>query len=105
MRAYVTRLARVEELEAFIQAGVPVVASVTYSLLKGQPDKGDGHLVVVIGFGENGDVIINDPGTRISMRKSVARDRFAAAWSKSHKTVYLIHPSTHSIPVSTNGHW
>jgi len=82
-----------------------VVASVTYSVLKGQPDRGDGHLVVVVGFEKNGDVLINAPGTRISMRKSVPRDRFAAAWSKSHNTVYLIHPSAHAIPVSTNGHW
>jgi uncharacterized protein YvpB len=105
MRAYVTRLATVDEVEAWIQAGVPVVASVTYSLLKGDADAGDGHLVVVVGFDEQGDVVINDPGTRIAMRKTVARERFAAAWSKSHHTVYLIHPSDHSIPHSEPGHW
>jgi hypothetical protein len=105
MRAYVARLAEVHELKTWIQAGVPIVTSVTYSILKGRPDQGDGHLVVVVGFDDKGDVVLNDPGTRIAMRKTVARDRFVAAWLKSHNTVYLIHPSSHSIPVSTNGHW
>lgn len=105
MRAYVARLSEVGELEAWIRAGVPVVTSITYSTLKGQPSQGDGHLVVVMGFEANGDVRIHDPGTRLSMRKTVPRDRFAAAWSESHNTVYLIHPSDHPIPHSERGHW
>jgi uncharacterized protein YvpB len=105
MRAYVARLGAVGELEAWIRTGVPIITSVTYSILKGQPDQGDGHLVVVLGFNDQGDVILNDPGTRIAMRKTVTRDRFAAAWSKSHNTVYLIHPSNHPIPHSPHGHW
>ena len=105
MRAYVTRLGVVSELEAWIRAGVPIITSVTYSILKGQPDQGDGHLVVVVGFDDKGDVILNDPGTRIAMRKTVTRDRFAAAWSQSHNTVYLIHPANHPSPESHLGHW
>ena len=64
-----------------------MVASVTYSVLKGQPDQGDGHLVVVVGVHDQGNVVINDPGTRIAMEQTVARARFVAAWSKSHHTV------------------
>jgi uncharacterized protein YvpB len=105
MRGYVTRLGDVSELGSWIAAGVPVVTSVTYSILKGQPSQADGHLVVVVGFDENGDVILNDPGTRIARRKTVPRDRFAAAWAESHNTVYLIHPSGHPIPRSPHGHW
>ncbi len=105
MRGYVTRLGHVGELGSWIAAGVPVVTSVTYSILKGKPDQGDGHLVVVVGFDERGDVVLNDPGTRIAMRKTVPRDRFAAAWAESHNTVYLIHPTDHPVPHSPHGHW
>jgi hypothetical protein len=105
MRGYVTRLGSVDELQPWIAAGVPVVASVTYSILKGLPDQGDGHLVVVVGFDANGDVVLNDPGTRISMRRTVPRDRFAAAWAGSYHTVYLVHPASYPIPVSPHGHW
>jgi hypothetical protein len=37
MRAYVTRLGDVSELEEWIAAGVPVILSVSYALLKGKP--------------------------------------------------------------------
>ncbi len=105
MRGYVTRLANVAELEPWIAAGVPVVASVSYSLLKGEPDTNDGHLVVVVGFDSVGAVIVNDPGTRHAMRKTVPRDQFAAAWSHSRNTVYLIYPADRAIPASPEGHW
>jgi hypothetical protein len=105
MRGYVTRLGSVNELEAWTNSGVPVVASVTHSTLKGQPNQNDGHLVVVVGFDPNGDVVLNDPGTRHSMRKTVPRDRFAAAWSESHNTVYLVYPLDHPVPTSPHAHW
>jgi hypothetical protein len=105
MRGYVARLANLTELEAWTSAGVPVVASVSYSLLKGLHDQADGHLVVVVGFSTEGDVILNDPGTRHSMQKTIPRDRFAAAWSKSHNTVYLVHPADYPLPISPAQHW
>lgn len=105
MRAYVTRLGTTSELETWIQTGVPIVASVSYSILKGNPDQRDGHLVVVVGFDKQGNIILNDPGTRISMQKTVARDRFAAAWASSQNTVYIIHPSQLPIPNSPHNHW
>jgi uncharacterized protein YvpB len=105
MRGYVTRLGHVGELESWTTAGVPVVASVAYSLLKGEPNQSDGHLVVVVGFDPEGAVILNDPGTRHSVRKTVPRDKFATAWSHSRNTVYIVHPVDHPIPASPDGHW
>jgi hypothetical protein len=105
MRGFVTRLADVTELEHWIAARVPVVASISYSVLKGQPNRADGHLVVVVGFAENGDVILNDPGTRRLMRNTFPREQFAAAWAQSHNTVYLVHPLEHPIPRSPDRHW
>ena len=62
MRAYVTRLADVAELETWVTARVPPVVSVSYDLLHGRKQKqSNEHLVVCIGFTEKGDAIINDP--------------------------------------------
>jgi len=106
MRACVTRLAAVEELEHWIAAGVPVAASVSYAVLQGrarEPD--DGHLVVCVGFEQNGDVVLNDPGTTRRLRRSFSRADFATAWRCSGNTVYLIHPEAWPVPENRWGHW
>ena len=56
MRAYVTRLSGMEDLESWIAAGVPVVASVSADRLNGRSPvtPGDGHLVVVVGLLRDG---------------------------------------------------
>jgi hypothetical protein len=105
LRACVTRLGDVSELEQWVRAGVPVAASLTYSVLKGEPDQDDGHLVVCVGFSDQGDVVLNDPGSRRERRKTVARDRFTAAWARSHRTVYLVYPETFTPPPDRYGHW
>lgn len=106
MRAYVSRFASVEELEHWIAAGVPVAASVSYAILQGRArEPEDGHLVVCVGFEENGDVVLNDPGTTKRMRRSFPRADFAAAWRCSGSTVYLIHPEAWPLPENRWGHW
>lgn len=71
LRAFVTRLSDVSELEDWIAAGVPVAASVSYNLLRGLArEPADGHLVVVRGFTATGDPIVNDPGTGHEIRRS-----------------------------------
>lgn len=106
LRAFVTRLADVSELEDWIASGVPVAVSVSYNLLRGQPrDRSDGHLVVVRGFTGNGSVIVNDPGTSRGIRRVFPRADLVKAWAVSHNTVYLVHPARHRLPVDRFGHW
>lgn len=106
MRAYVTRLSDVAELEEWIAADVPVAVSVSYNLLRGMPrDRSDGHLVVVRGFTADGEVIVNDPGTGKEIRRVFSRANLARAWSVSQNTVYLVHPVTHVSPPDRFGHW
>jgi len=104
MRAYVTRLRDVRDLEEWIAAKVPVVTSISYALLKGEEKKraNDGHLVVLVGFAENGDPIFNDPG-RAVVRMQYKRADFIKAWKNSDNTVYLIYPEGHNVPVG--GPW
>ena len=104
MRAYVTRLRDLSEVEAWIAAGVPVALSVEYGLLKGQGNKDSGHLVLCNGFTATGDVVIADPG-----RRPLAGERYrvfprrdvAAAWASSQNTVYLVYPESMQPPAAS----
>jgi hypothetical protein len=110
VRAYVTRLGGIAELEDWIAAGIPVIISVSSYLTNDRTSGPDnGHLIVCVGFTENGDVVTNDPG--VSVRRNVrarrvyAREKVANAWKKSKNAVYLIYPETAKIPANRLGHW
>jgi uncharacterized protein YvpB len=110
LRACVTRLADVAELEAFVAAGIPPVCSVSYQLLHGKTSgANNGHLVVCAGFTERGDVVINDPWADFlkgdKVRQVISRQDFAKAWRHSHGTVYLIYPEGWRVPLSPHGRW
>jgi len=110
MRAYVTRLEDIAELEDWIAAGIPVIISVSSYLTSDRTSGPDnGHLIVCVGFTDKGDVVVNDPG--VSVRRNVrarrvyVREKVANAWTKSKNTVYLIYPETAKVPVNRLGHW
>ncbi len=106
IRAYVSRFADVAEIEDWIVAGVPVIVSLDYDRLRRKDDVGgSGHLVVVAGFSDRGDVIINDPGSRRFMRHTYRRSDFVAAWNHSRRTVYLVYSENLTTPVDRLGHW
>lgn len=110
MRAFVTRFADVREIEDWIAAGVPVAASVSFDLLNGKPkDQGNGHLIVVVGFTETGDIVVNDPWPaprkENSIRKVFPRENLIRAWRRSRHAVYLIYPERHPVPENRWGHW
>lgn len=105
MRGCVTRFSDVSELEDWIAAGFPVGLSVCYDLLRGQPSEPSGHLVVCAGFTETGDAIINDPGTRLNVRKTFSRENLIKGWGYSRNTVYLIYPIGARLPKDRFHHW
>ncbi|MEJ0089994.1 MAG: C39 family peptidase [Limisphaerales bacterium] len=110
MKSYVTRFDDLSEVEDWIAAGIPVILSARWDwLLPGRPLDNDGHLIVCIGFTENGDVVINDPATRLEKGESVRRIYKRAdvihSWTKSHNTVYLVFPDKVKIPANVYGHW
>ena len=75
MRGYISRLTDVSELEDWIEAGIPIATSVSYNRLKGKGIAGSGHLIVCVGFNENGDIVVNDPGTHLgNVRRTFSRD-------------------------------
>jgi hypothetical protein len=105
MRAYVTRMSDVSELEDWIANGIPVGLSLCYNKLRGRDGRPSGHLVVCVGFTDEGDVIINDPGTRLNVRKTFPRKNLIAAWAYSQNAAYMIYPEDSPIPTDRFGHW
>lgn len=110
LRSCVTRLDNLSEVEAWIAAGIPVILSTRWDLLEaGRPPDSTGHLIVCIGFTSKGDVVVNDPATRLDRRESVRRiyqrQNVIRAWASSRNTVYLVYPEAYSIPRDEFGHW
>jgi Peptidase_C39 like family len=102
--AFVTRLRSLREAEAFISAGIPLVASIAFGPgeLNGAPiTSTSGHLLVIRGFTTSGNVIVNDPAgaTAKSVRRVYQRGQFENAWVDSTGgVVYVIHPSSVALP-------
>ena len=110
MRSYVTRFDDLAEVEDWIAAGIPVILSARWDwLLPGRPLDKDGHLIVCIGFTDTGDVVINDPATRLEkgepVRRIYKRENVSRSWTKSHNAVYLVYPESAKIPADKFGHW
>jgi hypothetical protein len=105
MRAYVTRFTDIAELEDWIARDLPVGLSVCLNRLRGRKGPPSGHLVVCVGFTKDGDLLINDPGTRQNVRKVVPRKNVLSAWAYSKNAVYLIYPENVAPPEDRFGHW
>jgi hypothetical protein len=101
---FVTRLHDLREAEAFLAAGIPLVASVAYPPggLPGAPARAtDGHLLVIRGLTATGDVVTNDPAapTERSVRRTYDRAAFERAWLQgSGGLVYVIHRDDQPLP-------
>lgn len=101
LEGFVTRLRSLTEAERFIEAGIPLVASISGVLPGFLFTSTNGHLLVIRGFAANGDVITNDPAVRANSqaRKVYPRADFERIWlGGSTGTVYVIHPPGVRLP-------
>jgi hypothetical protein len=105
--ADVTQLHNLSEAEAFIKAGIPLVASVawTSNKLDTAIKSTNGHLLVIEGFtGDGGKVIVNDPAsdTDATVKHFYDREQFERAWiPASGGIVYVIRPNGWRTPSLT----
>ena len=109
--AFVTRLRSLREAELFVNAGIPLVASISFAAgqLDGAPiSASNGHLVVIVGFRADGDVVVNDPAapTRAGVRRTYDRGQFENAWlPRSGGLVYVIRDDAHPLPAGAHTNW
>lgn len=125
LKSRVSRFNHIQQIERWIDAGIPVITSVAWdnrysgrSLNNASiPRATYGHLLVVVGFTNSGDVIVNDPAASPAsqVRRVYDRGQFSRAWLNSDRwrggrsdgVVYLVHPRNKSIPGgwASNGSW
>ena len=106
LRAFVTRLRSLSEAEGFIKAGIPLIVSVSFSRteLTGAGYGTTGHLMVIVGFTANGDVVVNDPASHLiasnaQVRTVYQRAQFENVWiPRSGGTAYVVHPPDVTLP-------
>lgn len=100
---FVTRMRDLTDAERFLAAGIPVVASVSFSSSE-LPEAGystNGHLLVIVGITDQGDVIVNDPASASNqaVRRVYPRQKFENVWiNHSGGVAYVIHPKDIALP-------
>lgn len=104
--AFVTRLRSLVEAQLFIEAGIPLIASINGELPGFLFGKTNGHLLVIRGFTASGDVVTNDPAVlaNAQARKVYARADFERVWLEgSGGVVYVIRPNATALPANVPG--
>ena len=108
--SFVTRLYDLSEAEAFIKAGIPLVASLAFERggLTGSPlTSTPGHMLVVVGFTKDGRVVVNDPAapSNGTVRRTYDRAQFEKAWLEGGGgIVYVARKPTQALPAGA-GRW
>jgi hypothetical protein len=111
-QAFVTRFASLRDVEQLIAAGIPVITSISFRSgeLRGAPIGGtNGHLMVVVGFTESGDVVVNDPAADPrqgeSVRRVYDRGQFEDVWLRRGTSAggsgglgYVVRDADHPLP-------
>jgi hypothetical protein len=94
LRAAVVYLRNLDHAQRFIEAGIPLAISYSWSgdELPGAPlEHSDGHLVVLCGFTGNGDCAVNDPAAP-NLRVVYPRAALERVWLRNNGVAYAIAP-------------
>lgn len=89
MNAIVTRLHTLGDAERLIRAGIPVTTSQSFLAdeLDGAGYGTSGHLMCIVGFTQDGDVIANDPACAddAAVRHVYKRSQFETIWLRTKR--------------------
>lgn len=95
---YLTRFSDWQQVERLIAAGQPIIVSVFVEKgqLRNAPyEKTSGHLIVIEGFDEHGDVLVNDPSVATAAEGQLVyrREDLTNVWLRSVEgTAYVLLP-------------
>lgn len=112
--AFVTRLRSLAEAELFVAAGIPLVVGVAFTRdqLDGAGYDTSGHLAVLVGFDESGDVVVNDPASHgvpsnDKVRTTFDHDDFERAWMRASGgiTYVVVPPEVPLPPAPDEANW
>ena len=85
----ITQIHSLNEAERLVAHGIPVVCSVSFyaSELDGAGYNTSGHLLVIVGFTDDGDVIVNDPASAddSKVRHVYKRHQFETIWLRTQR--------------------
>jgi len=98
LESYIQRFMGLEDLEREIAEGRPVIISVKWrdgDLDNAPIAKTDGHVLVVVGFTAEGDVIVNDPAARSGgVRRVYKREQVYKIWlERASGVAYILSSS------------
>ncbi|WP_084143625.1 C39 family peptidase [Amycolatopsis taiwanensis] len=87
LHGHITRLRSLADVEGYIARGIPVITSQSFlaSELDGAGYGTAGHIMVVVGFTEDGDVIVNDPARDKDVRSVYKRAQFEKVWLRTKR--------------------
>ncbi|WNI14597.1 peptidase C39 family protein [Actinacidiphila sp. ITFR-21] len=89
LQGVVTRLRSLNEVERLTRAGIPVITSQSFlaSELDGAGYGTSGHLMCVVGFTADGDVVANDPASAddAAVRNVYRRAQFETVWLRTKR--------------------
>ncbi|MFJ2956283.1 C39 family peptidase [Streptomyces sp. NBC_00669] len=89
MQGVVTQLHSLNDAERLIKAGIPVITSQSFlaSELDGSNYSTSGHLMCMVGFTAEGDVIMNDPASESddAVRNVYKRAQFETVWLRTKR--------------------
>jgi hypothetical protein len=89
MQGVVTRLTSLTDVETLVAAGIPVITSQSFlaAELTGAGYGTSGHLMTVIGFTADGDVVANDPAapSDAEVRRVYRRREFENIWLRTKR--------------------
>ncbi len=89
LSAAVTRLGSLNDIETLVGAGIPVITSQSFlaSELTGAGYGTSGHLMAIVGFTADGDVIAHDPASEddAAVRNVYKRSEFETIWLRTKR--------------------
>ncbi|MER5388677.1 C39 family peptidase [Saccharopolyspora sp. NPDC002686] len=89
LEARITRLRSLADAEQYIRSGIPLITSQSFRAdeLDGAGYGTEGHLMVIVGFTEDGDVIANDPASSddAAVRNVYPRKQFENVWLRTKR--------------------